>query len=119
MARKADTIKTTISDFVREAAQADRAAALTFFLAEQGQSSSGSWDGYMSAADQRALFGMKIGMGRIWVDGAKEVVGMTVKQCYGMDFSVEVKQPWSAFVLGKLVNEGGYYVQDGRAEMMA
>lgn len=94
-------MNTTLSDHTREVAATDRAAALAFFLMDQGQSVTGQWSGRMSAADQRALFARVIGKGRIYIDGATETVEMTVSADYTGMRSTEVMQPWVAI-------DGGY-----------
>jgi hypothetical protein len=102
MARHTTTSAAIVSRFVRQVAEEDRAAALAFFLMEQGKPVTGRWTGRISAADQRALFGMLIGKGRISVDGARETVEMTVSVCFGTDFSTEFLQPWYALDAGEL-----------------
>lgn len=97
MARKARIEATaTLSDHTREVAATDRAAAMAFFLMDQGLSVTGTWAGRMTAADQRALFGRVIGKGRIFIDGATETVEMTVSADYTGMRSTEVMQPWAA-----------------------
>lgn len=92
---------TVVSDFVKEIAKEDRAAALAFFLQEVSGSICGQWIGRMSAADQRALFGRTIGRGRLIIDGATETVSMYVSVCFGTDSSCEYAQPWYAIAAGE------------------
>ena len=103
MARKA-RIETpaTLSEFVREVAKEDRAAALTFFLLDTVGSIWGTWSGRMTADDQRALFGRYLGKGKLYIDGTRETVEMWVKVCFGTDGACEFRQPWSAVAAGQL-----------------
>jgi len=87
---------TRVSSFVRDVALTDRAAALAFFLLDNGASVLGTWHGRMTASDQRALFGRFIGKGRIYVDGTRETVEMTVSADYTGMRATEVLQPWAA-----------------------
>lgn len=116
MARKADIRMTPVSEFARDVARTDRAAALAFFLMDQDESVTGRWSGRLTAADQRALFGMVVGRGRLVVDGAREEVSMIISACYGMDFSTEFCQPWRALDDGRLSDELylGYLAQPMR-----
>lgn len=64
----------------------DYAAELAFFLLEQTGSVCGKWEGRMSAAEQRALFGRFLGKGVIEIDGTEETLRNRVSVCYGMDW---------------------------------
>ena len=61
----------------------DRASNITFFLLENGQNVWGKWRGNMRAADQRAIFGLVVGRGQIWIDGTEEQVGHNISVCFG------------------------------------
>lgn len=61
------------------------AANIAAFLVANGQSIYGEWRGRMPAADQRRVFGAKIGKGLIVVNGAEERVSHRVKVCFGLD----------------------------------
>lgn len=122
MARPADIeVPATVSQFVANVAQTDRCAALAFFLLEQGQPVTGRWKGRLRAADQRALFGFVVGKGRLFIDGARELVEMTVKVCFGQDFSTEFVQPWAALDAGKMSRDlaAGHILQPYRYPELA
>ncbi len=74
---------TTLSPLVREAALEDKGAAMAIFLLDNTGSIFGRWVGYMTADDQRTVFGRKIGKGMIEVDGEKELVALNVSVCFG------------------------------------
>lgn len=73
----------TLSDFVVDVAKTDRAAALAFFLLDNTGSVLGEWNGQMSVADQRKLFGFVVGRGRICIMGDGELVMHSVTVCFG------------------------------------
>lgn len=52
------------------------------FLLENTGSIQGRWVGRMAAADQRAVFGRKIGKGRFRVCGQTETVGISIMTGY-------------------------------------
>jgi hypothetical protein len=83
-----------ISDLMREAAETDRAAAMAFYCLEYAGSIYGRVYGYMTAADQRILFGRKIGKGLIIVDGSDETVGHSVSMCFGTMRDTVWTAPW-------------------------
>jgi hypothetical protein len=89
-----------ISPLVQETAKEDRGAAMSFFLLDNVKSIFGVWVGRMSYADQRALFGKVIGKGRIYIDGAQELVDMSVSMAFGQDRDVVWSKRWSAIVNG-------------------
>lgn len=64
----------------------DYAAQLALFLVEKVGSIYGTWQGRMTAAEQRALFGRFIGKGVIIIDGDKEEIHQRVKVCFGTDY---------------------------------
>jgi hypothetical protein len=63
----------------------DHAAALAIFLTEKTGSCLNTWEGRMTAAEQRALFGRNIGKGTIVIDGTAETIHNRVKVCFGLD----------------------------------
>lgn len=85
----------TISENTATAAKQDRPAGLAFFLQENVGSIFRCWSGKMKAKDQRALFGRNIGKGLIYIDGASEVVTMTVSVCFGTMRDIRFKSSWS------------------------
>ena len=60
---------------------------VTSFLLRETGSVWGHWSGHMPAADQRKLFGVFLGKGKVHVDGLEEKVTHTVKVCFGTDFA--------------------------------
>lgn len=64
----------------------DYAANLALFLVEKVGSCTGAWQGRLTAAEQRALFGRFLGKGRIVINGREETVCNRVKVCFGLDF---------------------------------
>lgn len=64
----------------------DHAADLALFLQEMTGSVCGFWHGHMRAADQRALFGRYLGRGTICIDGAREMLYMSVSVDFGRDY---------------------------------
>lgn len=89
-----------ISPLVQEVALEDRAAAMAFFLLEHTKSIFGVWNGRMSFADQRRLFGKVIGKGRIFIDGAIERVDMSIVTGFGQDRDVVWSKSWTAICNG-------------------
>lgn len=63
----------------------DYAANLAIFLTEHSGSCLATWQGKMTAKDQRALFGRFLGKGDIVIDGEEETVLNRVSVCFGMD----------------------------------
>ena len=45
----------------------------------------GTWEGRMTATEQRALIGRYLGKGVIVINGDDETVRMRVKVCFGLD----------------------------------
>ena len=74
----------------------DRPALLALFLTERTGSCLKTWCGRMPAAQQRALFGVYLGKGKIWIDGAAETVEHYVTVCFGMDAECTASLKWSA-----------------------
>jgi len=74
----------------------DYAANLALFLLEKTGSIFKRWDGRMSAADQRALFGRNLGRGTIVIDGTSETVACRVSVCFGLDYDYRNVNKWSA-----------------------
>jgi hypothetical protein len=74
----------------------DYAAALALFLTERKGSPLATWEGKMSAADQRALFGRYIGKGTIVIDGTSETICNRVKVCFGLDSDDRNTTRWAA-----------------------
>jgi hypothetical protein len=72
----------------------DYAANLCFFLQEKTGSIFGYWEGRMTAAEQRALFGRYLGKGVIEIDGTKELVLNRVSVCFGTDSDNRNVTPW-------------------------
>ena len=63
----------------------DYAANLAIFLTERKGSCLATWQGRLSAAEQRALFGQYLGKGLIVIDGADETIEHHRTVCFGMD----------------------------------
>lgn len=64
----------------------DYAANLALFLTERKGSCFATWQGKMTAKDQRDLFGRFIGKGTIVIDGVEETVLNRVSVCFGCDW---------------------------------
>jgi hypothetical protein len=64
----------------------DYAAQLALFLQKETGTVFGQWEGRMTAAEQRALYGRFIGKGVIVIDGTTEKVYQRVKVCFGTDW---------------------------------
>lgn len=72
----------------------DYAANLAFFLQEKTGSIFGEWEGRMTAAEQRALFGRFLGKGHLWINGTTETVEHWVKVCFGLDSDCTARVAW-------------------------
>jgi hypothetical protein len=73
----------------------DYAANLALFLVEKTGSCLGEWYGRgMPAAQQRALFGRFLGKGRIYIDGARELLQHSRKVCFGLDHDINHALAW-------------------------
>lgn len=72
----------------------DYAANLALFLQEKTGTIFGEWDGRMTAAEQRALFGRFLGKGRLYINGLAETVEHHVKVCFGMDSECTARVAW-------------------------
>lgn len=68
---------------------------LCLFLLEKTDSVFGVWRGKMPAKEQRKLFGLFLGKGRIDIDGEKETITHTIKVCFGLDYDVTFDKKWS------------------------
>lgn len=77
------------------------AAAIGFFLQENGLGLWDRWEGRMSADDQRHLFGVKLGKGRIAIDGDTETVTHYYKTCYGQNREASVYLDCKSGVIGR------------------
>ncbi|WP_274643941.1 hypothetical protein [Pseudomonas serbica] len=64
------------------------ATNLAFFLLEKTGSVCGTWRGRLLAKEQRELFGVFLGKGRLIIDGATESVQHYVKICFGLDYDI-------------------------------
>lgn len=85
----------TVSPLVIEAGKQDRGAALAFFLLDNTGSIFECWSGYMSTADQRAVFGRVLGKGLFFISGSNELVSMSVSMCFGTMRDFKFHMPWS------------------------
>lgn len=56
------------------------------FLLDQTNSVLARWEGKLTAAEQRKLFGRYLGRGTIVIDGTAETVHNRVKVCFGLDY---------------------------------
>ena len=74
----------------------DNAANLAIFLTEKTGSCLKTWEGKMTAAEQRSLFGRFIGKGTIVINGAEEYICNRVKVCFGLDYDERNITKWSA-----------------------
>ena len=72
----------------------DYAANLALFLQEKVGSIFGEWDGQMTAAEQRALFGRFLGKGRLYINGTTERIEHYVKVCFGTDSECTKAVAW-------------------------
>jgi len=72
----------------------DYAANLALFLLEKTGTVFGEWEGRMTAAEQRALFGQFIGKGTIIINGAEETICNQVKVCFGLDVDRRNYRDW-------------------------
>jgi hypothetical protein len=72
----------------------DYAANLALFLQEKTGTIFGEWDGRMTAAEQRALFGRFLGKGLLCINGLTEVVEHHVKVCFGTDSDCTARVAW-------------------------
>lgn len=73
----------------------EAATNLAFFLLEKTGTVLGSWEGRMTASEQRALFGRFIGKGMLVINGAEETVQHIVKVCFGLDYDVTASYTFS------------------------
>jgi len=65
----------------------DTIANLAVFLTEKTGSCFGTWDGRMTADQQRALFGANLfGKKRIIISGQDEMITTVHKVCFGTDY---------------------------------
>lgn len=58
---------------------------LALYLLDQTNSVTARWEGKLSAAEQRKIFGRYLGRGTIVIDGDRELVFNRVKVCFGLD----------------------------------
>jgi len=72
----------------------DYAANLALFLLEKTGSIWGRWADYISANQQRELFGRFIGKGRIIIDGKDETLCNRVKVAFGKDWDDRNQFAW-------------------------
>jgi hypothetical protein len=72
----------------------DYAANLAIFLTEKTGTALGRWVGKMTAAEQRALFGLYLGKGRIVIDGMQEEVSNLVTVGFGQDYDHRNVTAW-------------------------
>lgn len=75
----------------------DYAAQLALFLLDKVGSIWGIWEGRLTAAEQRALFGRFLGKGWLRIDGRKETVTHIVKVAFGMDWDINADLTWADF----------------------
>lgn len=61
----------------------DVATNMAFFLIANGLKIFDIWVGKMKAADQRKIFGIKLGKGLIRIDGDKDRAACSVTVCFG------------------------------------
>lgn len=74
----------------------DHGSALAMFLQENTGTIFGTWRGTMKVADQRRLFGRKIGKGRICIDGDREWVQMSISMCFGTMRDTVFESTWAS-----------------------
>lgn len=70
---------------------------LTAFLMEHKGSVLATWQGRLTAKEQRALFGCFIGKGKITIDGGREIINHSIKVCFGLDYENTVDYSWNEF----------------------
>ena len=78
----------------------DYAANLALFLTERTGSCLAKWNGRLSAAEQRAIFGRYMGKGTLYIDGTAETVEHWVKSCFGLDGDCTASFKWTAACWG-------------------
>jgi hypothetical protein len=86
----------TCKEFNMITTPTDYAANLAIFLSEKTGSCLKTWNGKLSAAEQRTLFGRFIGKGTIVIDGTAETICNRVKVCFGMDWDDRSVTKWGA-----------------------
>jgi hypothetical protein len=74
----------------------DYAATLAAFLTERKGSCLKTWGGYLTANEQRTLFGQFLGKGKLWIDGTAETIEHHRKICFGTDTECTISLKWSA-----------------------
>ena len=72
----------------------NNAAALAIFLTEKKGSCLKTWEGRLTAAEQRALFGRFLGKGKLVIDGTAETVEHYRKVCFGLDSECTATLAW-------------------------
>ena len=72
----------------------EAAANMAFFLLEKTGSVLGTWTGRLTAKEQRAMFGVFIGKGKLLIDGTAETIEHSVKVCFGLDSDVTFSARW-------------------------
>lgn len=74
----------------------EAATNLAAFLVEKAGSVLATWEGKMTAKDQRKLFGANIGKGTIVINGEQETICNRVSVCFGLDYDERNVTRWSA-----------------------
>ena len=72
----------------------DYASNLATFLTNQTGSCLNSWQGRLTAKEQRALFGRFLGKGLIYISGSCERVEHWRKVCFGLDSEMTARLYW-------------------------
>jgi hypothetical protein len=72
----------------------DYAANLALFLLQETGSIYNSWEGRMTAKQQREIFGQYLGKGKIYISGSCERVEHWVKVCFGHDSECTKRLWW-------------------------
>lgn len=68
---------------------------LANFLLDKTGSIFGIWNDHMLKKDQLNLFGMYLGKGNIYINGATERISHTVSRCFGTDFETTFSKMWN------------------------
>lgn len=71
------------------------AANLALFLTEKTGTATGTFAGKMKAREQRGLFGLYLGKGKIVIDGEKETLRHIIKVCFGLDYDITFDKKWN------------------------
>ena len=92
----------------------DAAANMAFFLQERTGSVCGKWEGKLTAKEQREMFGMFLGKGMLYIDGAKETIKHSIKVCFGMDSEDTFVSTFDTMDKGSDVRFDAFHIAGGQ-----